>query len=149
MQRWLLTILCLLASFVYLTRQLEPGEMTGMSAAQMAAMPGMERDQQGARPDQRQSSMARTLHRTVPLMSTPPLASVELMVSGPNAPPASSRHDHVGHCPFCFSAAFALEADGVELSFETQPFDRLNGPVATRPHLLSLGHADARAPPSI
>ena len=65
-----------------------------------------------------------------------------------NAPPApSAPSHHAGHCPFCFTAAFALESAAVELP----PVPPESVPAITVWHVavprLSAADFDARAPP--
>lgn len=61
--------------------------------------------------------------------------------------PGPASHDHAAHCPFCFTAAFALEsqAPGVPRVSGSWP----SAPLPPLPALpgLALVHADARAPP--
>ncbi|UWX63392.1 hypothetical protein [Deinococcus rubellus] len=66
-----------------------------------------------------------------------------------NAPPAPGpRSDtHAGHCPFCFTAAFALAAFSVEVL--ARPPSRMadqGSDLPSVPHPL-VGHKRARAPP--
>jgi len=68
-----------------------------------------------------------------------------LDTSAPNAPPAP--HDHAAHCPFCFTAAFALEAAGVALPSVVIGGMERAATAYRRPVLAAPAHADARAPP--
>jgi len=153
-QHWLLALLCLAASFVYLTRQTEPNGMTVSKMAQMAAMPGngsniqefsMAMDGQMEPPFSvgQSEHMALSSHRAQAAVP----ASPELTTSAPNAPPLPTDHSHAGHCPFCFTAAFALRAD------RTVFFTVVSGTALpaeqryVRPDLVTLGHPDARGPP--
>ncbi len=61
--------------------------------------------------------------------------------------PKHNQHDHAGHCPFCFTAAFALEAGNVRVIV---PATRDEAPPTfkTVPHLLeAVRGPQARAPP--
>lgn len=61
--------------------------------------------------------------------------------------PGSGGHDHAAHCPFCFTAAFALGA--APSTAVAGPPTVAAGPVATQVDTPAghAGHADARAPP--
>jgi len=143
-----LTLLCLLASFAYLTRQTETstlGTMPGMSAAQMADMPGREQAFPAEVPA---GTAGEHDHPAPPAEQSVSPTQVDLTTSAPNAPPVPADHNHAGHCPFCFTAAFALMAEGATLSVTfsrtaMQPEARY-----VRPLLTVFSHADARAPPS-
>jgi hypothetical protein len=126
-QRWLLALLCLAASLAYLTRQVESqadSPMLSMAAAPLTSMPGMNMSD----------------HAGVAAPQAPPLNT-----AAPNAPPAP--HQHAGHCPFCFAAAFALEAQWVTGPFRAAPMLTWVAPVYAHPDVLALRHADSRAPP--
>ena len=66
-----------------------------------------------------------------------------------NAPPAPAPHSdtHAGHCPFCFTAAFALTAFSATILAWPPPrmvAQERARPAAPRP---LTGHKLARAPP--
>ena len=140
LQRWLAALLCLLASFAYLERDqggaLSGGMVMGRTVAEHAAtVPAAV--QAAPAPD-----MA-----DMPGMAMPqdqaPLTAPDLYHGGPNAPP----HDHAAHCPFCFTAAFALTAQ--DFLVPNPGATRLPHPAAPAPGLPHRAaiHADARAPP--
>ncbi|GAA4018742.1 hypothetical protein GCM10022631_34790 [Deinococcus rubellus] len=109
--------LCLVASFAYLTREPQNGLQNLNGALGLPALSGMA----GMDMDSKDRS---------------------------GETPAYSPHSHhAAHCPFCFSAAFALEAQDFVLSLveAIRPgFLRVPYP---QPHLLALRHAEVRAPP--
>ncbi|WP_221090970.1 hypothetical protein [Deinococcus aquaedulcis] len=151
-QRWLLAALCLLASFAFLGRTTSPG-LGGPSLFQVAQAKGASADPQAPQPAQTQTAPAPAHAGHPPAhqeMAPPRSTRPELTQAAPNAPPHGPAHaaDHSAHCPFCFTAAFALEAEGA-LSLagpaavaRTRPA-RLHGP-----WLAPVRHAEARAPPS-
>ncbi len=139
-QRWLAALLCLLASFAYLNREPDGARTPGTSvSARMASMPMSEARAQAETPP-----TAPEVQGTAPPCAHDPAPRAPALDhGGPNAPP----HDHAAHCPFCFTAAFALEAPGVALPAPEGA--RLERPLPARPeHTPRVQtHADARAPP--
>ncbi|MBZ9713524.1 hypothetical protein [Deinococcus multiflagellatus] len=146
-QRWLLAALCLLASFAFLGRTTSPG--LGLPSP-FQAMQVAER--QAPQPAQTQAASAPAhaghppAHRD---MESAPSARPALTQAAPNAPPHGPAHaaDHGAHCPFCFTAAFALEAEGA-LSLARPAAQAPVQALGPRgPWLAPVRHAEARAPP--
>ncbi|MVN86345.1 hypothetical protein GO986_06160 [Deinococcus sp. HMF7620] len=147
-QRWLLALLCLLASFAFLGRVTGSGgsalaPLLRVTAAPLAGL--VERTEAHAH------SAAHAGHshqppeeadRSHPAPQAPVTA---LSDAAPNAPP--HRADHGAHCPFCFTAAFALEA-GRALLFVALPASQAaRVPTAQRPVLAPQRGPQPRAPP--
>ncbi|WP_161882635.1 DUF2946 family protein [Deinococcus alpinitundrae] len=116
-------LLCLVASFAYLMRA--PDDLS--AALDRPAPRGMHMsgDMAGMNMDQAD----RTAH------------------DHPSAP-INPAHNHAAHCPFCFSAAFALEAQGFVLALTGVTRSGFVHPLYPQPHLLAPYHAEARAPPT-
>ncbi|GHF37262.1 hypothetical protein HNQ07_001217 [Deinococcus metalli] len=145
--RWVLALLTVLASFAFLARQPEPGTPTGTGLTRMAAMPDMPADhaERAATPCPHSGSST-TAETTSPTTREDARGhAVPLTTAAPNAPPTA--HDHSAHCPFCFTAAFALLAVGVALPAAATARTVRGDPAYTHPALLVLGLAQARAPP--
>ncbi|WP_420596843.1 hypothetical protein [Deinococcus sp.] len=151
LQRWLAALLWLLASLAYITREQQMGQM------QAGQMPGMSAGMQ-VKPSQTVSEMepiARQMAHGSPhanvhqhaAPSGPDAATSEHASHDPNAPPAPTQHNHAGHCPFCFTAAFAL--DGVALGVSPSSPAQTEPPAAERlaAPRVSAFHKNARAPP--
>ena len=156
-QRMLAALLWLIASFAFLTRQQDmmmpldmPG-MVGMRALLSAGEtvrtpPPAERAEPMTMPMKGPGSR---LEGPASENAAPPQAQTGHGHHDANAPPAPTPHGdtHAGHCPFCFTAAFALAAFSVELLARPAPRrmaqDRTR-PAAPRP---LVGHKRARAPP--
>ena len=156
-QRLLAALLWLIASFAFLTRQqdmLMPPDMPGMVG--MGARSPAGETVQTAPPAEHAEPM------TIPMRAsgTGPAGQAGEGAAPPHLQPGHGHHDanappapvpsgdpHAGHCPFCFTAAFALEAFAVELLARPAPRrvaqDRAR-PAAPRP---LVGHQRARAPP--
>ena len=114
----LAALLWLAASFAYLTRQQDMPGMTMAGAAQIVM------DQMPDRPGMTHAAEGDTVN-----------------------PPHAPAHDHAGHCPFCFTAAFALESLAFGVPFFSP--DCAEPPVPERlaaPRVPAF-HKDARAPP--
>lgn len=120
-QRWLLVALCLLASVLYLSRQTEPENPGAAYRGQFTT--GNSHEMAG------ESRTA--LHRACP----------------EGAQSERTDHSHPGHCPFCFVAAFSLEASMVTLQTRTtgSAVPRLARP--SNPDVLLALSVQARAPP--
>lgn len=127
--RFWTALLCLVASFAYLMR--EPDNLSGsLSLPAMAGM-AMNMDMGGEMADMEMAQADHSAH-----------------ASAPDSSSTRPAHSHAAHCPFCFSAAFALEAQGFELwAGAAEHVDFLSLPYQP-PHLLSLRPAKARAPPT-
>ena len=127
-----------MASFAYLTR--EPENLSGvLSLPALTQMAGMEMDGDMAGMD-----MSPDGEMPMPGHSGTATSESAAHDHGPHAP---SPHNHAAHCPFCFSAAFALEAQGFDWQAgAAQQTEFLSLPYSP-PHLLTLRHAQARAPP--
>ncbi|THF87250.1 hypothetical protein E7T09_08885 [Deinococcus sp. KSM4-11] len=146
--RWVLALLTVVASFAFLTRQPEPSGGGGLPAV-MGVMAGM------ATPEPPRAALTSSAMDRAPKVrgdATPHAVRMSaphdlalLDTSAPNAPPAS--HDHAAHCPFCFTAAFALEAAGVALPSVVIGGMEWAATAYRRPVLAAPAHADARAPP--
>ncbi|AZI42606.1 DUF2946 domain-containing protein [Deinococcus psychrotolerans] len=128
LQLWT-ALLCLAASFAYLLR--EPDHLSG--SLSLPAVAGMatdmgNMDMSGELADMEMDRADHSAH-------------------APSSAPNKSAHSHARHCPFCFSAAFALETQGVELWVDTAKHADFSSFPYHTPHLLTLRHAEARAPP--
>lgn len=148
-QQLLLALLTVAASFVYLTRAQMTSVMgtTGMMglADGMTDMPGMSGDadvQVLSNPAQRQGSAALSPDQSASLVGAPDLTD-----AAPNAP-SPAAHDHAAHCIFCFTSAFALEADGAFMLLALGHWVWRALVCYARPHVLAARHVDARAPPA-
>lgn len=117
-------LLCLVASFAYLTR--EPDNLSG--ALGLPTLAGM--DMGGEMADMNMNQADHSAHD---------------QPSAPNNP----AHKHAAHCPFCFSAAFALEAQGFVLALAEAARPAFLRSPYLQPHLLEVRHAEARAPPTV
>ncbi|GAA4006589.1 hypothetical protein GCM10022631_17620 [Deinococcus rubellus] len=128
-------LLCLVASFAYLTR--EPDDLSG--ALSLPGLAGMALSSDMAGMDKRpDGEMAMgDGSRTISSES----AAHDHSSQSPNS------HNHAAHCPFCFSAAFALEAQGFVLALAEAPHLTFLHLPYLQPHLLAPRHAEARAPP--
>ena len=81
-------------------------------------------------------------------MSDMNMAGMNVGAGHEHRAPAAGQHDHAGHCPFCFTAAFALEAVDVSAPLGTFSADALHAPPERRsPFVAAARHPDARAPP--
>ncbi|WP_420597082.1 hypothetical protein [Deinococcus sp.] len=123
-------LLCLAASFAYLTRETQmPGGAAGAHTAVTAAQHEMVGSMVGMAGHGEHQHHAAANEQPSPTQ------------------PHESRHNHAAHCPFCFSAAFALEAWAVSLSVGAVGHP-VFVPLAYRePHLIVAGLISARAPP--
>lgn len=119
-------LLCLLASFAYLMR--EPDDLSGaFERPALRGMAGMDLSGDMAGMDMGQADQAAHDHPSIPI---------------------DPAHNHAAHCPFCFSAAFALEAQGFVLALAEAARPAFLHFPYLQPHLLALRHAEARAPPT-
>lgn len=121
-------LLCLVASFAYLTREPQTGlpDLNGApSLAAPTGMTGMDMSGDMGGMDMDQAAHAAHDHPSAPV---------------------NPAH-HAAHCPFCFSAAFALEAQGFVLALTGAIRSGFLCPPYPHPHLLAARHAEARAPP--
>jgi hypothetical protein len=156
-QRWLLTLLCLLASFAYLARQTEQRDMTPAQVAAMSAFSMTGGQPSGMSVMNMHSVRSRPLatpalssHRnlSVPHASRlSPSSSAVLVTSPPNAPPQPADHNHAGHCPFCFAAAFALEAEWDSVAVTDTALGILTEWSHMSPALPAVDQPVARGPP--
>lgn len=115
-QRTLLAVLCLLAALGYLTRQTGQPGLTGsrlMSAgtavtlAAEAARPTPSPHHRHAAPAAEATGAAVSASADAQTAAQQPA----LHLTGPNAPPSGEHDRHGAHCPFCFTAAFAVAAE--------------------------------------
>ncbi len=147
LQRCLAALLWLLASFAYLTRDQGMAEMPGMTsgpgmAVETAGLPVAEQAQDMAD----MPEMARAAPET-DQVHQPQTAAASHQANAPPAPVPDHQRNHAGHCPFCFTAAFALEAGPVKLpalgaaTGEPAPAPTLHLPRPLPPRF------QARAPP--
>ena len=126
LQRSLAALLWLLASFAYLTRDQSMADMPGMisgpgMAMETAAFPAAEQaTPQPAAAEQAQAmadmpEMARAAPETDQVHQPKTAAASHDANAPPALPVPDHQRSHAGHCPFCFTAAFALEAGPVRL----------------------------------
>lgn len=155
----LAALLWLAASFAFITRQQDmnmsvpmPG-MFGLGAAPSADTPVSGGPGQAGQPAERAGPMTMPMNAPVEGAGAKPAASPNAQAGhdqhAANAPPAPAPHSdpHAGHCPFCFTVAFALAAFSVEVLARPQPRAAERGsdlPTAPRP---LVGYKRARAPP--
>jgi Protein of unknown function (DUF2946) len=123
---WLLSLLCVLASMAYLTRQIEPGKMgdTKMVVSSLAPIE-MDAEQMD--------------------MSAGEMGAGQ--IGQPHSAPHSPAHNHSGHCPFCFTAAFSLVAETARVHIQTAALASAESFAYVLPDVLTARHAEARAPP--
>lgn len=148
-QRLLLALVTVAASFVYLNRAPAFGGLSGMTtpglASDMNDMPGMERVERTPAPADARPAAHPAAHPPADL--THVTRASPQTSPAPNAPPAAP-HDHAAHCPFCFTAAFALEADGPAVRVRAGPPGWPPLDAYVWPHVLVTRHVHARAPPT-
>ncbi|WP_161883615.1 hypothetical protein [Deinococcus alpinitundrae] len=156
-QRMLAALLWLIASFAFLIRQQDMVPMTTMPGmVVMGTMSSAVETVQTAPPAERAEPMQLPMNASgagpagqTGKRAAPPHVQPSHGQHDANAPPAPAPHSdtHAGHCPFCFTAAFALAVFSVELLAQPAPQrvaqDRAR-PAAPR---LLAGHQRARAPP--
>lgn len=146
----MLACLCLLASLGYLTRATDATGPLLLSPFQ-GQVQTVER---GRASDVTAHHFPPvTLDRPVPSGSTAAhgmavSSAPDLSAAAPNAPPHPHDHAHVAHCPFCFTSAFALEADGVVVVWAGFRLPERAAPLHARVYLAALRHGDPRAPPA-
>jgi hypothetical protein len=136
---WLLSLLCVLASVAYLTRQTEAGRMN-MGDTQMVVSPLAPMQMDTAQTE------TNTAQMEAGQMNSMPMSSVQLGQQPPCAP-HSPAHNHSGHCPFCFTAAFALVAETSRVDVLTTAPSITPLPLYVLPDIQTARHAEARAPP--
>lgn len=154
--RALLVFLTVVASLMHLTRSPEAGGL-GLMAGSMSQM-------MGGDPQAASASHHRSTENVQGEVRGDPQAKMDclpghehnaastepdLTTQAPNAPPAHSGHSSEAHCPFCFTAAFALEAVGFALPFDGLAAHRWAEPTWLSPALKVIRHAEARAPPHL
>ena len=150
LRRLLAALLWLAASFAYLTRDQQMAGMSGMAMAvgvQGGQVQQQEygQDVQYSQHNQHHQTASGTHHPVQSVHENSEHASPDHLKPDANAPP--TQQNHAGHCPFCFTAAFALEGVtvGVSLAHSNQAeqttAERLAAP------RVSAFHEDARAPP--
>lgn len=150
--RWVLALLTLLAALAHLTRSPAAGGL-GLSLTALAVTT--------APSHATSAEMHAAAHATVmpDCMSGMPAgarptahaghgATPSLTDAAPNAPPAYDHHHSDAHCPFCFTAAFALEAETVTARAEISPATPTSTNVALPLAIAVVRHADPRAPPT-
>ncbi|WP_264777187.1 hypothetical protein [Deinococcus aetherius] len=150
-RRWLLACLCLLASLVYLGRASGPSNPAPFSTVQGRAVETRATPQAHLVPERNfrapdEMDGRATADKAEGHRSSPEHRASERLGAAPNAPPAG--HPHAAHCPFCFTSAFALEADGAFLVTVGRWRPVRLPAAAVRPSLAVLRHADPRAPPA-
>ncbi|UBV44883.1 hypothetical protein LAJ19_19020 (plasmid) [Deinococcus taeanensis] len=114
-QRTLLAVLCLLASLGYLTRAAGQPGLTGsrLMSAGTAVTLVAEAARPTSSPHHRHAAPAATATGDAVSASVDPRSAAQrpaLHLTGPNAPPSGEHDRHGAHCPFCFTAAFAVAA---------------------------------------
>ncbi len=141
--RWLQVLLVLVASLAYLERERDPAMPSGLPMVRTLPEVTTGVHALPARPPVAHAMRMAMSGMAMP--PDPPAPPVDVHQHGPNAPPAP--HDHDAHCPFCFTAAFALEAPPVALP----SLSRAAPAIPERPAVRAgHGHVDrprARAPP--
>ncbi|TSA84683.1 hypothetical protein FNU79_10650 [Deinococcus detaillensis] len=163
-QRTLAALLWLLASFAFMTRQQgmpASMDMSGMlmGGAASQAAPLAEKPMTEPETAQMDTPAEQAGHSVANLPAAKPTAAQlpaahdhHTKTHNANAPPAPTpdtpnQQGHAGHCPFCFTAAFALAAFSVELlapEYVQTAHQLAHIPAAPRP---LLGSKRARAPP--
>ncbi|AZI41449.1 hypothetical protein EHF33_00675 [Deinococcus psychrotolerans] len=163
-QRTLAALLWLLASFAFMTRQQDMPASMDMSGMLMGgtanqAAPLTEKPMTEPEMAQMDSPAEQAGQGVSHLPAAKPTAAQlstahdhQTKTHNANAPPAPTpdtpnQQGHAGHCPFCFTAAFALTASPVELpapEYVQTAHQLASIPTAPRP---LLGSKRARAPP--
>jgi hypothetical protein len=146
--------LCLIASFAYLLREQGMVPVSSVGRPSSRVTPG-ERPAKALQPNVAPAISHPAADQPPPgseMADMPGMAPNRAPVPAPglgSQAPNAPKHDHAAHCPFCYTAAFALEAGAWLL-----------GPVASIPtmsarpgspqvHTAVLRHHGARAPPMV
>ena len=125
-QRWLLAALCLLASLAFTVRNVQPARGVEMWASQaMGSRPGTSAAQRGS---------PGTGHDHEPVEAV-----------GDDLPEPAPHH--AAHCPFCFTAAFAVVSPGTTLVVVRVQTETRSRRRSVQASCVPLRQADPRAPP--
>lgn len=150
--RWVLALLTLLAALAHLTRSPAAGGL-GLSLTTLAATTAPSHATSTELHEAAHAPVMPDGMSDMPDASSPaPHAGhgtgPSLTDAAPNAPPAHDHHHSDAHCPFCFTAAFALEAETVTARADDSPVAPTPTNVPLTLALAIVRHADPRAPPT-
>lgn len=152
--RWLLILLTLLASLGHLTRRPQVGGLGLPGAFLSGPQHGSERRVEGERELARRPSTQEVAQMPTGQTATRHLhegagSSIRLSDAAPNAPPGHHGGFSGVHCPFCFTAGFALEPQPGPAPLLHPVGVLLEVSVYTAVALAVVRHADPRAPPHL